>query len=378
MGGDLILYIVVGTALAFDFTNGFHDTANAVATSIGTRAMPPKVAVGLAATLNFVGAFISLKVAATIGTGIVDSNVVTPTVIFAALIGAIAWNLITWWFGLPSSSSHALIGGLIGAALAAAGTGSVQVQGIIDKVLVPGIVAPILAFGVAGVSILTAYLIAGRQRPGPVARGFRLGQLVSSSLFALAHGTNDAQKTMGVITLALIAHGNLPANSFDVPTWVIVSSATAIALGTYSGGWRIISTMGSRIIKMDPAQGFSSQSAGAAVLFSATALGYPLSTTHVASGSVMGAGAAKSVSAVRWGLASNIAVAWALTLPAAAVIGAAAYGACSIFGTGALGPALVALCAIGFVLALLGRRRTLGAPRTAQAPAPVPVATVDA
>ncbi len=356
MDGDIVLVIVVATALAFDFTNGFHDTANAVATAVGTRAMSPRFAVGLAAVLNFVGAFISLKVAATIGKGIVESDVITPTVIFAALVGAIAWNLVTWWYGLPSSSSHALIGGVVGAAVAAAGTSAVKGDGLVEKVLIPGLFAPMLAFVVAGISILTAYVIAGRQRPGPVARGFRLGQLVSSSLFALAHGTNDAQKTMGVITLALIANGNLPADEFDVPTWVIISSAAAIALGTYSGGWRIIRTMGTRIIKMDPAQGFAAQASGAAVLFSATTLGYPLSTTHVISGAVMGAGAAKSVSAVRWGIAGNIAVAWALTLPAAAAIGAAAYGVCSIFGSGAAGPLLVLVCALGFGLSVLGRR----------------------
>ena len=363
MGGDVVLVIVVITALGFDFTNGFHDTANAVSTAVGTRAMSPRFAVALAAILNFIGAFISLKVAATIGKGIVDSGVVTPTVIFAALIGAITWNLVTWWYGLPSSSSHALIGGVVGAAIAAAGTSSVDVSGLIDNVIVPGLVAPILAFLVAGAGILTAYIVVGRNRPGPVARGFRYGQLVTSSLFALAHGTNDAQKTMGIITLALIANGNLPADSFEVPTWVIVSSATAIALGTWSGGWRIIKTMGTRIIKMDPAQGFAAQGTGAAVVFSATALGYPLSTTHVISGAVMGSGAAKSVSAVRWGIAGNILTAWALTLPAAAIIAACAYGVCSVFGTGALGPVLVTICGVAFLLALFGRRAArLGAP----------------
>ena len=362
MGGDVVLVLVVATALAFDFTNGFHDTANAVATSIGTRAMSPRVAIGIAAVLNFVGAFISLQVAATIGSGIVESGAINTTVIFAALAGAITWNLVTWWLGLPSSSSHALIGSLVGAAIAAAGTGAVQVQDLIDKVIVPGLVAPVLAFVAAGLAIFVAYGVAGRRRPGPVVRGFRHGQLVSSSLFALAHGTNDAQKTMGVITLALVANGNLPADSFDVPTWVIVSSATAIALGTYVGGWRIIRTMGTRIIKMDPAQGFSAQSAGAAVLFSATALGYPLSTTHVISGSVMGAGAAKSLSAVRWGIAGNIVTAWVLTLPASAAIGAAAYGVCRALGTGAAGPLLVVVSAIALGVAIIGRRSPRGTP----------------
>ena len=356
MDSDLILIIVVGTALAFDFTNGFHDTANAVATSVSTYALSPRIAVLLASLLNFVGAFISLKVAATVGSGIVESGAATTTVVFAGLVGAIAWNLITWWFGLPSSSSHALIGGLVGATLAAAGTSGVDFNGLVDKVLIPGLVAPFLAFVVAGAAILIAYGVCGRLRPGPVNRGFRLGQLVSGSMFSLAHGTNDAQKTMGIITLALIAHGDLPATGFDVPLWVIISSATAIALGTYSGGWRIIKTMGSKIIKMDPAQGFSAQGSGAAVVLTASHLGYPLSTTHVISGGIMGAGAAKRLSAVRWGVAGNIATAWLLTLPASAAIGALAYGVIAIFGDGAAGPLVVTVCGIGLLLAIFGRR----------------------
>jgi PiT family inorganic phosphate transporter len=226
-------------------------------------------------------------------------------------------------------------------------------------------VAPILAFTVAGVAILIAYRIVGRLRPGPVNRAYRLGQLVSGSMFSLAHGTNDAQKTMGIITLALVAHGNLPADSFDVPTWVIVSSATAIALGTYTGGWRIIRTVGTRIIKMDPAQGFSAQGTGAAVVLAASHLGYPLSTTHVMSGGVMGAGAATRLSAVRWGVAGNIAIAWTLTLPASALIGAFAYALSSIFGSGALGPLVVSLSILGVVLAFFGRRVSRGQVLTA-------------
>jgi PiT family inorganic phosphate transporter len=354
--GDIILVIVVVTALAFDFTNGFHDTANAIATSVSTRALSPRAAVAMAAILNFVGAFISLEVAATVASGIVDAAAVTTTIVFAGLIGAIAWNLMTWYAGLPSSSSHALIGGVAGAAFVAAGADAVQGQGLLDKVVIPALVAPVLAFCAAGIAILIAYRIVGRLRPGPVTRGYRLGQLVSGSLFSLAHGTNDAQKTMGIITLALIAHGDLPAGDFDVPVWVVVSSATAIALGTYTGGWRIIRTMGSRIIKMDAAQGFSAQGAGAAVVLTASHLGFPLSTTHVISGGIMGAGAAKRLSAVRWGVAGNIAVAWGLTLPCSAAIGAAAYGATRIFGTGALGPVVVALSVAALVAAALGRR----------------------
>jgi PiT family inorganic phosphate transporter len=354
--GDIILVIVVVTALAFDFTNGFHDTANAIATSVSTRALSPRAAVAMAAVLNFVGAFISLEVAATVASGIVDADAITTTIVFAGLIGAIAWNLMTWYAGLPSSSSHALIGGVAGAAFVAAGADAVQGQGLLDKVVIPALVAPLLAFCAAGIAILIAYRIVGRLRPGPVTRGYRLGQLVSGSLFSLAHGTNDAQKTMGIITLALIAHGDLPASGFEVPVWVVVSSATAIALGTYMGGWRIIRTVGSRIIKMDAAQGFSAQGAGAAVVLTASHLGFPLSTTHVISGGVMGAGAAKRLSAVRWGVAGNIAVAWVLTLPCSAAIGALAYGATRIFGTGALGPVVVALSVAAFVAAALGRR----------------------
>src|SRR3954470_20095905 len=355
-GSDVILVIVVVTALAFDFTNGFHDTANAIATSVSTRAMSPRFAVALSAVLNFAGAFISLKVAATIGSGIVDAGAITTTVVFAGLVGAITWNIATWWAGLPSSSSHALIGGLIGAALVADGPDVIDVDGIVEKVLVPAAVAPVLAFAVAALAILIIYRMVGALRPGSVTRGYRLGQIVTGSMFSLAHGTNDAQKTMGIITLALIAHGNLPADKFDVPFWVIVSSATAIALGTYTGGWRIIRTVGSRIIKMDPAQGFSAQGAGAAVVLTASHLGFPLSTTHVITGGVMGAGAAKRLSAVRWGLAGNIAVAWVLTLPAAALIGGLVYAISSAFGSGALGPVVVAVALLAMLVAVFARR----------------------
>jgi PiT family inorganic phosphate transporter len=365
LGSDLVLVIVVGTALAFDFTNGFHDTANAIATSVSTRAMSPRAAVLMSAALNFAGAFLSLQVAATVGKGIVESTAVTTNIVFAALVGAIAWNLITWYFGLPSSSSHALIGGVVGAALTAAGSGAVKLSGLVDKVIVPGVLAPLLAFLVAGMAILVAYNVAGGGRPGPVNRGYRLGQLVTGGLFSLAHGTNDAQKTMGVITLALIAHGDLSKTGFHVPVWVVVTSASAIALGTYSGGWRIIRTVGTRIIKMDPAQGFSAQAAGAAVVLAASHLGYPLSTTHVISGGVMGAGAAKRLSAVRWGVAGNIAIAWVLTLPASGLMAAAAYGISRIFGTGALGPVVVALGCVGLLLAIFGRRAAAGRPLTA-------------
>ena len=367
MSGDVTLVIVIATALAFDFTNGFHDTANVVATSISTRAMSPRVAVGLAALLNFVGAFISLEVAATVAKGIVNADAITPTIVFAGLIGAIAWNLITWYYGLPSSSSHALIGGVVGAMIAAVGTSAVDGESLVAKVFVPALIAPIVAFSAAGLAILIAYRVVGRLRPGPVNRGFRLGQVVSGGMLALAHGTNDAQKTMGIITLALIAHGNIDANNFHVPTWVVVSSATAIALGTYSGGWRIIRTMGSRIIKMDTAQGFSAQSAGAAVILASSHFGYPLSTTHVISGGVMGAGAARRLSAVKWGVAGNMMVAWLLTIPMAGLIGGVAYGITRIFGTGALGPVVVSIMCIGLIAAVFGRRLQRGSVITAEA-----------
>ena len=355
------MVIVVGTALAFDFTNGFHDTANVVATSISTGAARPQFAIGVASLLNFVGAFISISVAATVANEVVDASVITPTIVFAGLIGAIAWNLITWWFGLPSSSSHALIGGVVGSAVAAAGPDVILAEGLVGKVLIPAVVAPVVAFLVAGLSIGIAYRLVGRERPGPVTRGFRYGQVISGGLLALAHGTNDAQKTMGVITLALIANGTLAANS-DPPLWVIVSAATAIALGTYIGGWRIIRTTGSRIIKMDAAQGFSAQGAGAAVILASTHFGFPLSTTHVINGGVMGAGAGKRVSAVRWGIAGNIVVAWLLTLPAAAAIGAFVYGLTHLFGSGALGPLLVTLMSVGLIVAIFARRAQQGAP----------------
>src|SRR5213592_3318637 len=356
MHNDLILVLVVGTALAFDFTNGFHDTANVVATSISTRAMSPRIAIGYAAALNFAGAFIS------IAQDVVSADAITTTVVFAGLVGAISWNLITWYFGLPSSSSHALIGGVVGAAFAAAGPSAVLGEGVLGKVLIPALMAPILAFVVGVVGIFACYRIVGSQRPGPVVRGFRLGQVLSGGLLALAHGTNDAQKTTGVITLALVANGNISPDHFYVPTWVVISAASAIALGTYVGGWRIIRTVGTRIIKMDPAQGFTAQGAGAAVILVSSHFGFPLSTTQVISGGVMGAGAGKRLSAVRWGVAGNIVVAWLLTLPAAAGIGAIAYGVTQLFGTGAAGTVIVAALGLALTAAIFVRRAQQGSP----------------
>jgi PiT family inorganic phosphate transporter len=349
--------IVVAAALAFDFTNGFHDTANVVAASISTRALAPRSAVTLAALLNFAGAFISLKVAATVATGIIDASRVSETIAFAGLIGAITWNLITWLYGLPSSSSHALIGGIVGAMLAAAGGAGVKAAGVFGKVVIPGLVAPVIAFVVGAVSILIIYWLIARRRPGVVNRGFRLGQVVSSAMLSLAHGTNDAQKTMGVIGLALVAHGDFSAAHFHVPTWVVVSAASAIALGTYVGGWRIIRTVGTRIIEMDTAQGFASQGAGAAVILASSHFGYPLSSTHVISGGIMGAGAAKKLSAVRWGVAGRIVAAWTFTIPAAGLFGAVAWWLADALGSGALGPLLIIAIALGMLATLALVRR---------------------
>jgi inorganic phosphate transporter, PiT family len=356
---DIVLVIVVATALAFDFTNGFHDTANAIATLVSTRALPPRAAVGLAAVLNFAGAFISLKVAATVAKDFVDPNQITSQIVFAGLIGAITWNLITWYFGLPSSSSHALIGGVVGAAFAAKGADIIGGDALIAKLLIPAVVAPTLAFLVAVVAIVVCYRLVARLRPGPVTRGFRYGQLATGSLLSLAHGTNDAQKTMGIIALALVASGHLSAGA-DPPTWVIVTAATAISLGTYAGGWRIIKTMGSRIIKMDAAQGLTAQSSGAVVILASSHYGFPLSTTHVISGAVMGAGAGKRLSAVRWGVAGNIFLAWVLTFPAAAAVGAITYGITSIFPGVAAGPVVVFVAALLALLAIFGRRLVAG------------------
>jgi len=328
------MVLVVVAALAFAFTNGFHDTFDLISTVVSTRAVVPQAAIAAAALLNFAGAFIGVAVAATIAQDVVEVGTIAPVVVFTGLLGAIAWNLATWRLGVPSSSSHALIGGLLGASVAAAGTDAVIGGGVLDKVLIPALLAPLAAFLLALAVIAIVYRIVGRRRPGAVTRGFRRAQLLSGSLLALGHGANDAQKTMGVIALALIANGSLDAGA-DPPFWAIATAAAAIGLGTYGGGLRVMRGAGARVIEMDAAQGFSAQSAGAATTLVATFLGFPISSTHAISGGVMGAGAAKRVSAVRWGVAHNIVVAWLLTLPAAAVIGAGAYGIAWIFGAGA-------------------------------------------
>jgi PiT family inorganic phosphate transporter len=318
-----LLVIVVAVALLFDFTNGFHDTANAVATSISTRAMTPRIAVLVAAAANLAGAFVTTAVAKTVGKGIIDTTLANEKTVLAALIGAIAWNLLTWWLGLPSSSSHALIGGLIGAALVQSGSKGVQWHGLTHKVLLPALVSPALGFAVAFALMLLIYRLFFRIPPGAANRGFRVGQWASGTWVAFNHGANDAQKTMGVIALALYEQHRI--SHFYIPTWVIVSAGLAIGLGTYAGGWRIIRTLGQRVYGMQPENGFAAQVAGGTVLYLATHFGYPVSTTHVVSGSVMGAGATKRLSAVRWGVAGNIVFAWVLTIPAAALVASACF-----------------------------------------------------
>jgi PiT family inorganic phosphate transporter len=341
--GDIIVVLVVAVALVFDFTNGFHDTANAMATTIATGALKPKVAVGIAAILNFAGAFISITVAATVAKGIVDAGVVTPTVIFAGLIGAIAWNLVTWWFGVPSSSSHALIGGMIGATVAAIGFSAVEGDGVLSKVIVPALIAPVLAGVVALGATVIVYRLIKNFAQERAERGFRWAQVASSSMVALAHGTNDAQKTMGVISLALIANGNLSGgDNFDVPTWVVLSCGAAIALGTYTGGWRIIKTLGTKVTEVRPPQGFSSEEVAATVILASSHFGYPLSTTHVVSGAVTGSGVGRPGAQVDWAVARRIVTGWLLTLPAAGLTAAVAFWITDIFGDdSAVGPIAV-------------------------------------
>ncbi len=341
--GDVIVVLVVIVALGFDFTNGFHDTANAMATTIATGALRPKIAVAVAAVLNFVGAFISLEVAATVASGIVNADAITPTVVLGGLIGAITWNLGTWWFGLPSSSSHALIGGVVGATLVAAGGSAIDVQGIISKVLVPAVLSPLLAGLIAAAGVFLVYRIISRSSTGRSERHFRWAQVGSSSMVALAHGTNDAQKTMGVICLALIANGNLSGgDGFEVPTWVVASCATAIALGTYCGGWRIIKTLGTKVVEVRPPQGFGSEAVAATVILVSSNAGYPLSTTQVVSGAVTGSGVGRPGAAVNWGMAGRIVVGWCFTLPAAAATAALVYLVIEIFGEdSAVGPIVI-------------------------------------
>ena len=319
----VLVWVVVVVALGFDFTNGFHDTANAVATSVSTRALSPRTAVFVAAVANLAGAFVTTAVAKTVGKGIIDTGLATEKTVLAALLGAIAWNLLTWWRGLPSSSSHALIGGLIGAALVQSGSKGVEWHGVVHKVAFPALVSPALGFVGAFVLLLVIYWVFVWVTPGVANRGFRIGQFASGTWVAFTHGANDAQKTMGVIALALFEAHKI--DHFYIPVWVIVAAGVSIGAGTYVGGWRIMRTLGQRIFSLEPASGFAAQVSGGTVIYLATRFGYPVSTTHVVSGSVMGAGATKRLSAVRWGVAGKIVFAWLLTIPAAALVAAAFY-----------------------------------------------------
>ncbi|HXD70302.1 MAG TPA: inorganic phosphate transporter [Gaiellales bacterium] len=332
----------MATALVFNFTNGFHDTANAMATTIATEALPPRRAVGLAAVLNLVGAFLSVAVAATIASGIVDQGMITVPVIFAGLIGAIMWNVITWYAGIPSSSSHALVGGVIGSVLVAEGTAGVLWSGLAAKVVAPALVAPFVCGLAALVATRVAYRSTRRRSEAGVARGFRLSQILSSSLVALAHGTNDAQKTMGVIVLTLVAGGRLAPGS-GVPAWVIVTCAIAVALGTFSGGWRVIRTLGTKVTPIAPPQGFSAETASATTILASSFFGFSLSTTQVVSGGVIGTGLARRGGIVHWLVVRRMVVAWALTVPAAGLIGASAEEMVAAFSSATTGVIAVAI-----------------------------------
>jgi phosphate/sulfate permease len=323
-GMTIGLIVIIAVALAFDYTNGFHDAANAIAVAVSTKALTPRAALALAAVANLAGAFISTKVAATVGKGIISAPTgsVGLQIVFAALIGAISWNLITWYFGLPSSSSHALIGGLVGAALGASET--VQWMGILDKVVVPMVISPLIGFGLSYLFMLGILWTFRRANVSRANRNFRYAQIASSATMALGHGLQDAQKTMGIITLALFTAGEI--SSFAVPLWVIFAAALAISLGTYAGGYRIMRTLGRRIIQLTPAGGFSAQTVASGVMVAtATVFAVPVSTTHITTGSVMGVGATRRLSAVRWGVAGNIVAAWVITLPAAGIVAALAF-----------------------------------------------------
>jgi inorganic phosphate transporter, PiT family len=350
---SFLVVVVVITALAFDFTNGFHDTANAMATSIATGALRPRVAVAISAVLNLAGAFLSTEVARTISGGIVKDALVTPAMIFAGLVGAIVWNLFTWLLGLPSSSSHALFGGLIGAVWVAAGRNGVHLSVVVEKIVIPAVAAPLIAGVVALVATYLAYKITERGGQQEITSGFRYGQIASASLVSLAHGTNDAQKTMGVITLTLISAGVL-ADGSGPPWWVILAAGTAIALGTYAGGWRIIKTMGRRLTDIEPQQGFAAETAATTVILTSSHLGFALSTTHVCSGGIIGAGIGRRLAEVRWGVASRMALSWLFTLPAAAAVGGVA---AAVSERGSVGVAVIGVVAVAITAAIVAVSR---------------------
>jgi PiT family inorganic phosphate transporter len=363
----LLVALVIALALVFDFTNGFHDTANAMATPIATGALKPKVAVAIAAVLNLVGAFLSTAVAKTISGGLIKEGSggvqITPALILAGLIGAIVWNLVTWLLGLPSSSSHALFGGLIGAAIVGSGFGAIDGGVLVSKILIPAVLAPVTAGVVSFLATKIAYGVTRKRERDR----FKIGQIFTSSLVSLAHGTNDAQKTMGVITLALIAAGLQPSGSGPA-IWVIGACALAIAAGTYSGGWRIIKTLGRDITDIEPAQGFAAEAATTATILASTHLGFALSTTQVASGSVIGVGLGRKGASVRWGTAGRIALGWLITIPASGVVGAVAAMLTQLGFWGVILDVVLAIAAIVTVY-LLARKRRVSARHFTQ-PAP--------
>ena len=328
----VLLLVVLGLAVLFDYINGFHDTANAIATSVSTRALKPEHAILMSATANFLGALTGTAVAKTISSGLATTpgGPVGQTIVAAALVGAIVWNLITWRFGIPSSSSHALIGGLLGAVVAAVGASAIKVDGVMSKVILPLVASPIA--GVLGGFLLMVILLNVFRRANPqrINERFRRLQLISAAFMAFSHGSNDAQKTMGIMTLALIAAGVLPADS-PIPLWVIVLAATAISFGTAAGGWRIIKTMGQRVVKLDPVHGFAAETTAATIILTASHFGMPVSTTHVISSAIIGVGSSDRLSAVRWGVAGNIVIAWILTIPASAAVAALAYVVLDLF-----------------------------------------------
>src|SRR4051794_34240828 len=363
MSSELLLALVVITALAFDFTNGFHDTGNAMATSIASGALPPKVAVALSGLLNLVGAFLSFSVAATIASGLVSTDRVTLTVVFAGLVGGITWNLLTWYLGVPSSSSHALIGGVGCAAIPPAADSGVQWHGVVSKVVLPAMLSPVIAGLVAAAGTMLVQRISSGVSDRVRMPGFRMGQIGSASLMSLAHGTNDAQKTMGVITLALIAHGSI-ASGTGAPAWVVVSCAVPTSRATSLGGWRIIRPPGRGLVEIKPPQGMAAEAASTATILFSAHVGYSLSTTHVATGSILGTGIGRRLlpdgagTEVRWAVAGRMALAWAVTLPAAGLVGATAMGVALLLGDGTPAVLLLfaALVAGSVGLYLLSRR----------------------
>jgi PiT family inorganic phosphate transporter len=351
-----LLIIVVITALAFDFTNGFHDTANAMATSIASGALQPKVAVTLSAVLNLVGAFLSTTVAATIAKGLIDGHIVTLELVFAGLVGGIVWNLMTWLLGIPSSSSHALIGGIVGATIAAVGGHGVIWKGITSKALIPAVVSAVLAILVGAVATWLVYRLTRGLSESRTEAGFRRGQIGSASLVSLAHGTNDAQKTMGIIFLALMTYGSVSKTAATPPLWVIIGCAVAMASGTYLGGWRIIRTLGKGLVEIKSPQGMAAESSSAAIILLSAHFGYALSTTQVCTGSVLGSGLGKPGGEVRWGVAGRMVVAWLVTLPLAGLVGAVTYWIVHLVG-GYPGAILGFLMLVGVSAAIYIRSR---------------------